>query len=427
VTQYEDAIGLPGAVRQVLASINPGRVSARLEALAQIGAQPGGGVTCPGFSDEEAEANALFSTWMREAGLTVARDQIGNLFGSTDGNQPGVSPFAAGSHLDTVPNGGKYDGRLGLLAALETIEALRTSGIELTHPLELTVWRCEEPSRFPAGRIGSQFFAGELTVDELLPMGKTFGLGARLADEATSDLPLRASGRPLAGYLELHIEQGRRLEDAGRQIGIVSAIAAATRVRIIIEGVADHSGATPMGLRHDALCAAAELILATERAGRARAANDIVATAVRIGAEPGALNVVPGYVELWLDVRGTDAILVTATIEEVRVAGQQIAEARGVTIIFEQNAAGTPVIFPEAVVTVLDRSALALGYTTLILPSGAGHDAQTIAPLAPSGMIFVPSVAGISHAPAEYTTSEAIDRGVRTLATAWISQALDLA
>jgi hypothetical protein len=165
---------------------------------------------------------------MRAAGLTVARDELGNLFGSTDENQSGVSPFAAGSHLDTVPNGGKYDGRLGLVAALETIEAIRATGIELAHPLELIVWRCEEPSRFPAGRIGSQFFSGELTLAELLPQGVAFGLAGRLEAEAAQEIPLRAGGRALAGYLELHIEQGKRLEEAGAQIGIVSAIAGAT-------------------------------------------------------------------------------------------------------------------------------------------------------------------------------------------------------
>lgn len=425
MSENEQQAALPEAARQVAEAVDAGRVSARIEALARIGAQPTGGVTCTGFSDEEAEANAIFIDWMREAGLTVARDEIGNLFGSTDENQPGLSPFAAGSHLDTVPNGGKYDGRLGLIAALETIEAIRTTGVGLARPLELIVWRCEEPSRFPAGRIGSQVFSGEVSIADLLPQGESFGLAARLATEAQSDIPLRAAGRPLAGYLELHIEQGKRLEEAGVQVGVVSAIAAATRARITIEGVADHSGATPMGLRHDALCAAAELILATERAGFARAARHIVATAVRIAAEPDALNVVPGRVELWLDVRGIEGLLITETIDEIRAAGHQIAEARGVAITFDQTAAGTPVVFPEAIVTSLDQTARALGYSTLTLPSGAGHDAQSVASLTPSGMIFAPSVAGISHAPAEFTTPEAVERGARTLAAAWTRQALD--
>ena len=415
---------LPEAARKVAAAIDVGRVLSRLEILAQIGAQPDGGITCIGFSDEETEANALFASWMREAGLTVAHDEIGNLFGSTDQNQPGVSPFAAGSHLDTVPNGGKYDGRLGVVAALETIEAIRTAGVELAHPLELIVWRCEEPSRFPAGRIGSQFFSGELTLRDLQPQGEQFGLAERLAHEAAQEMPLRAGGRELAGYLELHIEQGKRLEEARTQIGIVSGIAAATRIRIEINGASDHSGATPMGLRRDALCAAAELILATEQAGFARREEQIVATAVRITAEPGALNVVPGRVELWLDVRGTDSILISETITAIRAAGERIAESRGVTIGFEQNAAGTPVSFPQTAVAALDQAARALGFTTQIMPSGAGHDAQTIAPLAPSGMIFIPSIAGISHAPAEFSSPEAIGRGVRVLAAAWTRLAL---
>jgi hydantoinase/carbamoylase family amidase len=408
----------------VAEAIDVGRVLSRLALLAQIGAQPDGGITCLGFSDEEAEANALFASWMREAGLTVTRDAIGNLFGSTDQNHPGVSPFAAGSHLDTVPNGGKYDGRLGLVAALETIEAIRAAGVELARPLEVVVWRCEEPSRFPSGRIGSQFFSGELTLADLQQEGEQFGLADRLSQEAAQEMPTRAGGRDLAGYLELHIEQGKRLEDAGTQIGIVSAIAAATRVRITINGAADHSGATPMGLRRDALCAAAELILATEQAGLARTAENIVATAVRITAEPGALNVVPGRVELWLDVRGTDSLLILETIGAIREAADRIAESRGVTIGFEQNAAGIPVTFPPGVVSALEQAARGLGFTTQIMPSGAGHDAQTLAPLAPSGMIFIPSAAGISHAPAEYSSPEAIERGVRVLAAAWTRLAL---
>jgi hydantoinase/carbamoylase family amidase len=361
---------------------------------------------------------------MREARLTVARDAIGNLFGSTDENQPGVSPLAAGSHIDTVPDGGRYDGRLGVVGAIEAIEALRAAGVTPARPLEVIVWRCEEPSRFPAGRIGSQVFGGDLAIEELLPQGESFGLAARLAAEAVVEVPERANGRPLASYLELHIEQGKRLEDAGVQIGVVTAIAAATRVRIDIVGAADHSGATPMGLRHDALCAAAELVLATERAGFARAGEHIVATAVRIAAEPGALNVVPGRVELWLDVRGIEALPIVQTIDQIRADAGQIAAARGVTIALQETAAGTPVRFAPETIAGIDATARALGYTTVQMPSGAGHDAQTVAPLAPAGMIFVPSVAGISHAPTEFTPPEAIERGVRTLAAEWARQAL---
>ncbi len=409
--------------KEVAAAVDPGRVLARLEALAEIGAQPSGGISCLAFSDEEAAANALFTSWMEGAGLTVARDEIGNLFGSTDGNQPGIAVVAAGSHLDTVPDGGKYDGRLGLIAALEALEAIRAVGCSLPDPLELIIWRSEEPSRFPAGRIGSQVFSGSLTIDELLPQGAAFGLSERLQQEAASAHPLRATGRSIASYLELHIEQGKRLEDTGKQIGVVTGIAGSTRVRIEIVGVADHSGATPMGLRHDALCAAAELVLATEQAGMSRAAQEMVATAVRLHALPDAVNVVPGQVELWLDVRGTDQLVIAETLAEIVATGETIALQRGVTIKFSETAGGTPVRFPTELVALVDQVAQELGYTTLIMPSGAGHDAQTVAALAPSAMIFVPSVAGISHSPAEYSTPEAIERGVRTFAAAWVYQA----
>lgn len=404
--------------RQVAAAVDPERVQARLTALAQPGADPNGGISCLAFSDAEMVANALFISWLRAAGLTVACDAVGNIFGSTDGNHPNAHPLAAGSHLDTVPNGGKYDGRLGLVAALETIEALRSLRLTPPIPLEVIAWRCEEPSRFPAGRIGSQVFSVEQSLEDLLATGSAFAIGDYLA----LDLPLRAAERPLAGYLELHIEQGKRLEDAGVQIGVVSGIAGATRIQVTITGTADHSGATPMGLRRDALCAAAELILAVEQAGLARREQNIVATTGKISVQPGALNVVPGGAELWLDVRGTDTGQIAATLDEITSAGEQIAERRQVTVQFTQTAAGVPIAFPEDVVRSIEETAQMLGYSAMVLPSGAGHDAQTIAPLAPSGMIFVPSVGGISHAPQEYSTPEAVEHGVRTFAAEWTKQ-----
>ena len=415
---------LPEAARRVAGAVNIDRVMRRIEELAAFGAQPEGGITRPGFSDEEARANDRLIGWLLAAGLTVAWDEIGNIFASTDGNALDATVLTAGSHLDTVPHGGKYDGPLGVIGALEAIEALRDAGLTPRRPLELIVWRCEEPSRFASGRIGSQFFTGQLALADLLPQGAAFDLAGRLRAEAVQGRPRRASGRTLAGYLELHIEQGKRLEAAGVQIGVVTAIAAATRLRIDITGAADHSGATPMGMRHDALCAAADLVLATERAGSSRRDQHIVATAVRVAAEPGALNVVPGTTTLWLDVRGITEATIAATVAEIHQAGEHVARTRGVTVDFTELAQGTPVVFEPGIVNSIEATARALGYSAVQLPSGAGHDAQTVAHLAPTGMIFVPSRGGVSHAPGEYTAPDEIERGVKVLAAEWARLAL---
>ncbi|MDP9371274.1 MAG: Zn-dependent hydrolase [Chloroflexota bacterium] len=414
---------LPDGARRVAEAVDPDRVMWRIEELARIGRTARGGVTRPAFSEEEARATALFAGWMQGTGLTVAFDDFGNLFGSTDDNAPGAAVCTAGSHLDSVPDGGKYDGPLGIIGALETIEAMRAAGVTPRRPMELIVWRAEEPGRFAAGRIGSQVFAGQLTIAELLEQGAGFDLAGWLGREA--DRPRRAAGRTLTDYLELHIEQGRRLEEAGAQIGVVTAIAAATRVRAVLQGAADHSGATPMGLRRDALCAAAELILATEAAGLAESAAGSVATAVIIRAEPGAMNVVPGRVELFLDVRGIVPASIAATVERIRAEGQAIGARRGIALEWTELTRGTPVTFDEGVVAGVESTAWALGYSALRLPSGAGHDAQTVAPLARAGMIFVPSAGGISHAPDEYTPPADIERGVKTLAAAWARLALE--
>lgn len=410
------------AALRVAAAVDGDRALRRLEELGAIGRRPGGGVTRPAFSEEEARATALVAGWARAAGLTVAYDDIGNLFASTDGNAPGAAAVAAGSHLDSVPDGGRYDGPLGVVGALAAIEALRAAGVTPRRPLELIVWRCEEPVRFPSGRIGSQVFAGDLTIDELLPRGETFGLAGWL--ERERDRPRRAPGRTLAAFLELHIEQGRRLEDAGAQLGVVTAVAAPTRLRVDITGAADHSGATPMGLRRDALCAAAELILAVERAGFAARASDGVATAVTIRAEPGALNVVPGRVELALDLRGTDPRGIAHMAALIRRDGARIARRRGVTVEQTVLSRATPVAFDEATVTLVEDTIRALGYSHLRLPSGAGHDAMTVAPHTPSAMLFVPSAGGVSHAPGEYTPPDDIIRGILALAAAWTRLAL---
>ena len=408
---------LPDLPRQIADAVNPDRVMARIEALATIGGLPNGGVDRPAFSDTEQDATELFARWMREAGLTVVYDAFGNLFGSTDANAPGSVVSAAGSHLDTVPSGGRYDGVIGCIGALEVIAAMHDAGVTPPMPMEVIVWRSEEPYRFMQGRVGSLMYAGKLTVADLVPRGEPFDVAAWLQTEEAR--PRRGPGRTLASLLELHIEQGRRLEDAGVDIGVVTAISGTTRLRITLTGTADHSGATPMGLRHDALAAAAEVVLATERAGRDEPLPESVATAAILTVTPGAMNVVPGGAEVFLDIRSTDAASVARMITAITDATTAIAQRRRVTVEISMLTQATPVALEPAMIAAVETGARTLGYSTMQMASGAGHDAQSVAERTHAGMIFVPSRDGISHAPQEYTAPDAILRGMRTLASTW--------
>jgi hydantoinase/carbamoylase family amidase len=235
----------PERLREVAGAVQGDRVLARLDELAAIGANAGGGVTRIAFSAEEEEALALVGGWLAEAGLTPAFDRFGNLFASSDGNGPGLVSTVSGSHLDTVPNGGRFDGALGVIGAIEAVEAMREVDVLPEQPLEVVVWRCEEPVRFSQGKVGSLLFTGALTVDDLVSLGDPpFDIAAALAAEDRR--PRRDSSRRIGSCLELHIEQGRRLERARRRVGVVTAVAAPIRLRIEVEGRADHSGATPM-------------------------------------------------------------------------------------------------------------------------------------------------------------------------------------
>ncbi len=280
------------------------------------------------------------------------------------------------------------------------------------------MWRAEEPYRFMQGRVGSLIYAGKLTVADLVPRGAPFDVAEWLRDEELQ--PRRAAGRTLISLLELHIEQGKRLEDAGIAIGVVTAISGTTRLHIRLTGIADHSGATPMHLRHDALSAAAEIVLATERAGRDELLPESVATAAILTVTPGAMNVVPGGAELFLDIRSTDVTSVARMVDAITDATTTIGQRRGVTVEVITLTRATPMALEPAMIACVETSAQALGYSTMQMASGAGHDAQSVADYTPVGMIFVPSRGGISHAPQEYTAPDAILRGVRTLASAWM-------
>lgn len=409
------------AARRAAAAVDDDRLLARLSELAAIGADAAGGVTRIAFTELETRANELVIGWLRELELVVARDSFGNLFASTDGNDPAGIPWLAGSHIDTVPNGGKLDGALGVVAAVEAIAAMRSSGGLPAHPIEVVIWRCEEPVRFAHGKVGSLLFSGSLVLEELTPLdGSGLDLGT---PPTTFELPIRPASRGVGGCLELHIEQGRRLERGGHRLGVVTAVASPIRLRVVVHGRSDHSGATPMDDRQDALCAAAELTLAVERIARAEAEFETVATVAQITVAPGAMNVVPGHAELLVDIRGINADSMGRVVAEIEAVTDLVAGAREVEIETQVLSRADPTRFDPDVIATLSDAVVALGEEAFLLPSGAGHDAQCIAALAPAGMLFVPSVGGISHSPFEHTSDADVVLGARALASAWATVA----
>jgi hydantoinase/carbamoylase family amidase len=412
----------PETLRAVADAVQGDRVLSRLDELASIGADPLGGTTRIAFTAEETAAVDLVCSWARDAGLEPAFDEFGNLFASTDRNEPDAESSISGSHLDTVPNGGRFDGALGVVAALEAVEAMRAVGALPARPLEVVVWRCEEPVRFSQGKVGSLLFTGQLTLGDLVPVGDpSFDVVSALA---TSDgRPRRDASRRVASCLELHIEQGRRLERARRSIGVVTAVAAPIRLRIDIAGRADHSGTTPMNDRRDALCAGAELVLAVEEAGYAETAADTVATSARLTCLPGVINVVPGQAEVLVDVRGVDGASMERVVDRIRAAASAIASQRRVRCELTTVSHSAPTVLDGAVVDLLAETVRQLGHEPLLLPSGAGHDAQCLAGTADVGMLFVPSVGGLSHSPEELTLPDDVVTGARALAAGWLSLA----
>jgi hydantoinase/carbamoylase family amidase len=409
-------------LRPIAAAVEGVRVLERLDELATFGEQADGGVTRVAFSPDEIAARDRVADWMREAGLDVRFDRFGNMFGSTDANKPGARVSMSGSHIDSVPSGGRLDGTLGVVGAIEAVEAMRRAECLPERPLEVVVWRCEEPVRFSQGKAGSLFFSGSLSLEDLRALeDPPIDLAEIVAQEAAR--PQRDETRVVASVLELHIEQGCVLERRGRQLGVVTAIAAPIRMRMRFVGRADHSGTTPMLERRDALCGAAEIVLAVEAAALEERAAASVATTSAVDCVPGAMNVVPGAVTLLVDVRGVDEASIGRLRDTIRARAETIAAARRLDLDFETLSVGTPTPLRPDVVEHVADALRDVGYDPMLMPSGAGHDAQCFAPSADVGMIFVPSVGGISHSPDEHTAPEDTVAGARALAAAWFAMA----
>jgi N-carbamoyl-L-amino-acid hydrolase len=410
---------IPDALRAAVpptrrrAQVNAARLNGRLADLRRFGGTPDGGTNRPAYTDADREARAWVLALMREAGLETTVDVAGNLIGRRAGTRRGLAPLVIGSHIDTVPFGGSYDGTLGSLAAIEVAQALGEAGERLAHPLEVIVFQNEE-----GGVVGSRALVGELheaDLDQRTRSGKTMREGMAFIGADVSRLAEahRAPGS-IAAYVELHIEQGGTLERDRVNVGVVEGIVGLNWWDVTITGFANHAGTTPMDSRRDAMLAAGRFIDAVNRTVRAMPGRQ-VATVGRLQAFPGAPNVVPGRVECSLEIRDLDAAVIARVYDAIVREATAIGEATGTSFAFAPTQASAPARMHPAVMDAIGRAADAERLTHRVMPSGAGHDAQHMAALGPSGMIFVPSRGGISHSPAEYTSPEDCARGAAVL------------
>jgi N-carbamoyl-L-amino-acid hydrolase len=393
----------------------------RIEALSAFGRPTGGtfadGVSRTAYSDADVAGRAYVMSQMRAAKLEPRIDPAGNIFARRDGLSSQLPPILFGSHIDSVPDGGNFDGDLGSLSALGAIEALNAAGVRTRHPLEMVVWAHEESYAFGRGLACSRIAAGDIEPGDMDEVWN----GLRRADAIRKiggnpdriDEARRARGSHHC-YLELHIEQGGILERAGIPVGVVEGIVAIDRYEATITGVANHSGTTRMADRHDALLAASHLTIAVNDVATRRPGRQ-VATVGRIEVTPNSGNVVPGLARLSVELRDLNPRTLTAMIDEIRARAREIASTTGTTIEFRALAPLAPAVATPEVQTAIERAAGTLNLRSTRLPSGAGHDAQMMARLGPMGMIFVPSVGGVSHSPKELTHWEDCSRGADVL------------
>jgi beta-ureidopropionase / N-carbamoyl-L-amino-acid hydrolase len=405
------------------ATVNKRRLMRDLNAVGRIGIGSHGAVTRLVFSVKELRSRQLLIHLMRQAGLKIHIDAIGNIFGRLDGANPKAPAVLAGSHLDTVIHGGKYDGPVGVIGALEAVRTIRENNIAFRSPLEVVCFVGEESSRFGFSTLGSSLVAGEVRPKDLT--NAVDQQGTKLADVLASlgisrrNLSaIKRNPNGLKAYLELHIEQGPILEAKKKRIGLVTAIAAPSRFRVVFKGQADHSGTTPMEMRKDALVASAQLIEYIEKICRkfsSMAKGRVVGTVGAMRIEPGVINAVPGKADLSVDIRGITARSKDQVAKMVKQKAGAIARARGIGVEILPIREEHPVPLDKRLLRVTKDICDEKGLDYEIMPSGAGHDAMQMAKITPAGMIFVPSTRGISHNPLEWTDPEDICLGAQLL------------
>lgn len=399
--------------------INGERLAKRLHELSEIGFTEVGGVKRPGLSDEEKKAKELVKSWMAEAGLSVKEDGAGNVFGRLPGRDNGRKAVASGSHVDSVPNGGNFDGPLGVLSALEVVEAWKETGYIPEKPYEMIIFTDEEGSRFNSGLTGSRAMAGEITEAEMDQLrdynGETleevlghYGSSISAFKEAKRDVS------ELEMFVEVHIEQGKKLEQADQPVGIVSGIAGPAWLEVEFKGEAGHAGNTPMAGRRDPLVAAAELISKLpEFPGEV--SETAVATIGKLEVLPNGINVIPEKVVLHADIRDIQEEPRDRLLEAVQKEAAEIAERREIQLNIKQNTKIQPVPIKEELKEQLAESLRKFGIEPVYIPSGAGHDAMILGRHIPVAMLFVRSKDGISHNPKEWSSLNDCVMGVHVL------------
>lgn len=395
------------------------RIQNDLENLSRFGGLEGGGISRLAFTSADREARDYLRDSLARQGLGTVQDAMGNMRARRHGTRD-LAPVMIGSHLDSVPSGGCYDGAVGIVAALEVIRVLDDLGIETRRPIEVINFSAEESSRFGASTLGSKAMTGHLSQEHLHMYKDKDGVSLYEAMKLFGLNPdglesVRIQPGDVYAFIEMHIEQGRVLESFGIPLGIVTSIAAPTRIRVFVIGRADHSGATPMDLRADALTAASEIILGVERIASVEAGPHTVGTVGYANAQPGVLNVIPGKVELGIDIRDIDKDSKDLAVRKIISLLEYVGNNRGVKVDYRILADETPVTLSGKIIGAFEEAAQALGYPYRLMPSGAGHDAMYMAEVAETGMIFVPSREGISHNVAEYTAVEDIARGAELL------------
>lgn len=388
------------------------------EAMAQLTA-PVEGINRLAFTDADWAGRQYIIDRMTDAGLSIAIDDFGNVIGYKSGKNPELPVVMVGSHTDSVPNGGNYDGVVGVLSAIEVIRSMIDDGYEHDHTIAVVDFMCEESGRFGNATLGSKAMRGELTVQDLHRLVDKQGISLYEALKGRNLNPdgieTMAYKRPVKSFTEIHIEQGKVLEHEQKTIGIVTGIAAPERFYVTIRGNADHSGATPMNLRHDALCGASKIILGIEEIVSMQEEPPVVGTVGVVEVTPGAMNVIPGAVKLGVDIRSISKVARNSVVTLVKEFIDITAEKRGLSYTIETIAQDHPVEMHPAMIREIEEAVKSVGVEYMTIPSGAGHDAMHWAEVVPTGMIFIPCRDGISHNPAEFAEMDDIVTGAAVL------------
>ena len=386
--------------------------------MAQLTA-PGEGINRLAFTDADWAGRQYIIDRMTDAGLSVEIDDFGNVIGYKIGKKPDLPAVMVGSHTDSVPNGGNYDGVVGVLSAIEVIRSMIDDGYEHDHTIAVVSFMCEESGRFGNATLGSKAMRGELTLQDLHHLVDKQGISVYEALKGRNLNPdgieTMAYKRPVKSFTEIHIEQGKVLEHEQKTIGIVTGIAAPERFYVTIRGNADHSGATPMNLRHDALCGASKIILGIEEIASMQEEPPVVGTVGVVEVTPGAMNVIPGAVKLGVDIRSISKVARNSVVTLVKEFIDITAEKRGLSYTIETIAQDHPVEMHPAMIREIEEAVKSVGVEYMTIPSGAGHDAMHWAEVVPTGMIFIPCRDGISHNPAEFAEMDDIVTGAAVL------------